>query len=88
MAWDDGDKGNPWRPGGDKGPADHDAIVRDFQRKLAGLFGGRRGGDDEGGPSISGGVIFTAIVVLGAMWGLAGLYTVDAAERGVVLRFG
>jgi membrane protease subunit HflK len=88
MAWDDGDKGNPWRPGGEKGPTDLDAIVRDFQRKLAGLFGGRRGGDDDGGPSIGGGVIGTAIVVLVALWGFAGLYTIDAAERGVVLRFG
>ena len=56
MAWDDEDKGNPWRPGGDKGPADLDAIVRDLQRKLSGLFGGRGGGQgaEPGGPSISG----------------------------------
>ena len=39
MAWDDGDKGNPWRPDKDKGPADLDAVVRDLQRKLAAFFG-------------------------------------------------
>ena len=27
MAWDDGDKGNPWRSDKDKGPADLDAVV-------------------------------------------------------------
>jgi membrane protease subunit HflK len=89
MAWDDGDKGNPWRPGGNKGPADLDAIVRDFQRKLSALFGGRGGGGGgEGGPSIGGGVIASAAVLLVALWALTGLYMVDAAERGVVLRFG
>jgi len=35
MAWDDGDKGNPWRSDKDKGPADLDAVVRDLQRKLS-----------------------------------------------------
>ena len=43
MAWDDGDKGNPWRSDKDKGPADLDAVVRDLQRKLAGLFRGGGG---------------------------------------------
>ncbi len=38
MAWDDGDKGNPWRSDKDKGPADLDAIVRDLQRRLVALF--------------------------------------------------
>ena len=49
MAWDDEDKGNPWRPGGEKGPADLDAIVRDLQRKLSGLFGGRAAGGKAAG---------------------------------------
>jgi len=93
MAWDDEDKGNPWRPRGEKGPADLDAIVRDFQRKLAGLFGGRRGGGagsggESGGPSISAGVLGFGAVVLVGLWALTGFYKIDAAERGVVLRFG
>ena len=89
MAWDDEDKGNPWRPRGEQGPADLDAIVRDFQRKLGGLFGGRRGsGGDSGGPSLSSGLIGFAAVVLVGLWALTGFYVVDAAERGVVLRFG
>ena len=86
MAWDDGDKGNPWRPRGDKGPADLDAIVRDFRRKLAAWFGGR-GGEGKR-PSVSPGVIGFAVVVLVGVWALLGFYTVDAAERGIVLRFG
>jgi membrane protease subunit HflK len=91
MAWDDEDKGNPWRPGGEKGPADLDAIVRDLQRKLSGLLGGRGGGGQGGGPgrpSISGGLVAIALVVLAGLWALTGFYTIDAAERGIVLQFG
>ncbi|HEY8522070.1 MAG TPA: FtsH protease activity modulator HflK [Gammaproteobacteria bacterium] len=91
MAWDDGDKNNPWRSGGNKGPADLDAVVRDFQRRLAGLFGGRRGGGGGprvGGPPLSGGLIGTALFLLVALWALTGIYVVDAAEQGIVLRFG
>jgi membrane protease subunit HflK len=87
MAWDDGDKGNPWRDR-EKTPADLDAVVRDLQRKLAGIFG--RGRDDGGsrGPSLNAGVALTALLLIAAVWALTGFYTVDAAERGVVLRFG
>lgn len=89
MAWDDDKKGNdPWRPKGDKGPADLDAIVRDLQRKLSGWFGGRSGGGGSGGNPISAGIIGVAGVALIGLWALTGFYTVDEAERGVVLRFG
>jgi membrane protease subunit HflK len=91
MAWDDGDKGNPWRSDKDKGPADLDAVVRDFQRRLSGLFrGARGGGGGRGAPdaSLNGGLVITGVLVLIAIWALAGIYKIDEAERGVVLRFG
>jgi modulator of FtsH protease HflK len=89
MAWDDGDKGNPWRPRGEKGPADLDAIVRDLQRKLAGLFGGGSGGGStDGGGAVGFGIVVAACIVLLGLWALTGFYKVDAAERGIVLRFG
>jgi membrane protease subunit HflK len=90
MAWDDGDKGNPWRPNGDKGPADLDAIVRDFQRKLSAFFGGRGGGrgPGSGDPKVGAGIVgFGAIIAVG-LWVATGFYMVDDAERGIVLRFG
>lgn len=95
MSWDDGDKGNPWKSNGDKGPADLDAIVRDLQRKLSGFLGGRGGRGDSGDGerfrptgSAGGGVIFGAIVLVIGLWCLTGFYQVNDAERGVVLRFG
>jgi membrane protease subunit HflK len=93
MAWDDGDKdkGNPWRSDKDKGPADLDAVVRDFQRKLASLFGGGRGGSggrSGGEQPLSAGLLGAGALLLVGVWALTGLYKVDAAERGLVLRFG
>ncbi len=90
MTWDDGDKGNPWRSDKDKGPADLDAVVRDLQRKLAGLFrgGGPGRGADGGDPGLSSGLAASAVVILGLVWLSFGFYRVDAAERGLEFRFG
>ena len=94
MAWDDGNNKDPWRPKGNQGPADLDAIVRDLQRKLSGLFGGKgKGGDGEGGshspgPRVGSGLIAFGLVALLGLWALTGFYIVDEAERGAVLRFG
>ena len=90
MAWDDGDKGNPWRSDKDKGPADLDAVVRDLQRRLAALFKGGRGSASRsgGGLSIGSGLVVGGALLLIAGWLGSGTYRVDEAERGVVLRFG
>jgi membrane protease subunit HflK len=87
MAWDDGDKGNPWRSDKDKGPADLDAVVRDLQRKLSGIF--RGGGVGRGGDhGVSGGLTASAFVIVMLVWAGFGFYRVDAAERGLEFRFG
>jgi membrane protease subunit HflK len=91
MAWDDGDKGNPWRSDKDKGPADLDAVVRDLQRRLAGLFRGGNGGGGRGaeaGPPLNAGAIGGVAVIIALVWASFGFYRVDAAERGVEFRFG
>ncbi len=94
MSWNDpDDKDNPWRSAGDRGPADLDAIVRDLQRKLSGLLGGRRGGNGaSGGGSgrrqASNGLISGALMVLVAVWAFTGFFQINDAERGLVLRFG
>lgn len=92
MSWNNDDNRNPWQNDRDRGPGDLDAMVRDLQRKLAGLFGGRgRGGRGNGAgrPGNGGrGMAATVIGVVVAAWAFWGLYMVDDAERGVVLRFG
>jgi len=88
MAWDDGDKGNPWRSDKDKGPADLDAVVRDLQRKLSGIFRGGGGAGRGGEQGLSGGLTASAFVIAMLVWASFGFYRVDAAERGLEFRFG
>jgi len=93
MAWNEpGKGGNPWNSGGRKeGPPDLDKVVRDLQRKISGIFGGRGGGSGSGGSS-GGAVAGAGLGLIGAaavvLWALSGFYQVDEAERGVVLQFG
>lgn len=89
MAWNESGNGkDPW--GNNKRPAgsnDLDRIIANFQRKLAGIFGG--GGDGEGGDNGNSALGFGLVVIIGlAIWLVTGLYRVDQAERGLELRFG
>jgi len=92
MAWNESGGGkNPWDRGRNDGPPDLDKIVRDWQQRLNAFLRGGRGGPRSAGPGTVQpntpllGVV--AVVVL-VIWGLTGIYQVDAAERGVVTRFG
>jgi len=91
MAWNESGNGkNPWDDRGNDGPPDLDKIVRDWQKKLNAMFGGKSGSGSGGGTAGgSGGPFFALILVVALIgWGLTGIFTVDSAERGVVLRFG
>jgi membrane protease subunit HflK len=91
MAWNEPGGGNkdPW--GGrsnDDGPPDLDEIARKMRERMSGFFGkkgGKGGGKGGGSKSFS----FSLIAVLAVVaWVLSGIYIVDPAERGVVLRLG
>jgi len=93
MAWNESGNGqnqNPWDRGkGNQGPPDLDKIVRDWQRKLSALFGGKGGGDGQGSGSGASGSMITLLLVLILLgWSATGVYRVNEAERGIVLRFG
>jgi membrane protease subunit HflK len=95
MAWNDPDRNrNPWGNRPDRGAADLDEALRNLQRRLAGMFGGRGSGGEGGGAGRDGGAAMrgfgagTVALVLVAVWAATGLYKVDAAERAVVTRFG
>src|SRR5258708_5243620 len=90
MAWNEpgGEKRNPWnRP--QQSQNDLDDVLRNFQRRLASLFG-------RGGGGVGGGQNFTnfnkglssSLVLIAAVWIGSGIYRVDAQERGIILRFG
>ncbi|MBK5962746.1 HflK protein [Thiocystis minor] len=101
MAWNEPGGGNqdPWsgKSGGDQGPPDLDEVVRKLQERLGGLFGGNKpSGNGSGGGSgigLPGGQFSSramAIIVgvLVVVWLASGIYIVEPAERGVVMRFG
>ena len=79
---DSGNGHDPWKRD-DDGPNDLDQIVREWQKRFGSILGGGGGGGR--GP---GGGGIALIVMLLIAWGLTGFYRVDAAERGVVQRFG
>lgn len=96
MAWNEPGGGkDPWSgKGGDQGPPDLDEVVKKLQDKFGGLFGGGNKSSSEGPSSISGGsgpgskTIAVAVIILIIGWLASGIYIVQPAERGVVLRFG
>ena len=88
MAWNDNK--NPW---GDKQstPPELDEVIKDFKNKFGGIFGG---GKPPGGsekvvqiPSPKGGFKYLILVAF-LVWIGFGVYTIDPAEKGLVLRFG
>jgi membrane protease subunit HflK len=94
MAWNEpgGNPGkrNPWgsnKP--EQGPPDLDEVIRNLQRRLSALFGGGTGGRGTGGSAPGRGFgLGTILLALATIWAFTGLYRVDAAERGIILRFG
>ena len=102
MAWNQPNGGgsgrDPWgNRGGQSGPPDLDDLLDNLQKRLRGLFrGGPQGGRPSGGGGGGLGVLRSigsrgaalVIVILLVVWGLAGIYIVEPAEEGVVLRFG
>jgi membrane protease subunit HflK len=84
--------------GPNQGPPDLDELWRDFNRKLSGLFGGRRGsgggygGNGGGGfqpdmksAGVGAGLIAIVVVVI---WMGTGIFIVQEGQQAVVTRFG
>jgi membrane protease subunit HflK len=88
--------------GGRNGPPDLDELWRDFNRRLSGAFGKKRGGpgnsgggDDGDGPNFPamtpgqfGGGIGLLLGLAAVVWFASGFYIVDASQRGVVMTLG
>lgn len=91
MAWNEPGGGNkdkdPWG-NNDQGPPDLDEAFKNLTNNVTSLFGGGRRRASGGGPGFSGATFGIGALVLLLIWGFMGVYTVDQAERGVVLRLG
>jgi membrane protease subunit HflK len=84
--------------GPNQGPPDLDELWRDFNRKLGGLFGGRRTGGGNGGyggggnfqpdmksAGVGAGLIAIVVVVI---WMGTGIFIVQEGQQAVITRFG
>lgn len=85
MAWNEPGGGgrDPWNAGkrGDGIP-----DVEELLKRLRARFGAGRSGSRPGGFGAGGFWLLAAAVL--ALWSASGFYSIDAQERGVVLRFG
>jgi membrane protease subunit HflK len=95
MAWNEPGGGgkDPWgNSPNNAGPPDLDEIVRKLQERVSGLLGGGKGGGSGGGGGGVGDISKRTIGIIAAVllvaWLFTGIYIVDPAERGVVMRFG
>ncbi len=78
-----------WGNRNNDGPPDLDEVLRQFSRKLNGLFGKSGKGDNQSPDSGNKRLAVLPIVGLVAViWFATGFYIVDQGSRGVVLRFG
>lgn len=80
------------------GPPDLEELWRDFNRRLSGMFGGKRapgGSNGSGGGGMSppgmkqvGGGLILIIVVVVLLWGASGFFIVPEGQTAAILRFG
>jgi membrane protease subunit HflK len=84
------------QPAGAGGPPDLDELWRDFNAKLAGLFGGRKGGeppnDGNGpkGPNLKAARFGVGVIaaVAFAIWLSTGFFIVQEGQQAVITQFG
>ncbi len=95
MAWNEPGKGgkdrDPWntnnKGGSNQGPPDLDEALKSLMGKL-GIGGGKGGSGSKGSGSLPAKGVGLAAALVIIVWFIAGFYTVNEAERGVVQRFG
>ena len=76
-----------WNDNNNQTPPELDEVIKDFKNKFNSTFGG--GSSGKSGASKAAKGSFKYILILAVIvWLLTGIYIVDPAERGVVLRFG
>lgn len=92
MAWNEpgGNNQDPW--GGNRnndGPPDLDEALKNFQKKINGLFGGKGGGGGSGNNGgVSGAAIVVGLLVVIIGYFALGIYQLDAKEEALILRLG
>ena len=78
-----------WNDNNNQTPPELDEVIKDFKNKFSNTFGGGGSSSNNTGASKMAKGSFKYVLILAVLvWLLSGIYIVDPAERGVVLRFG
>lgn len=92
MSWNDSDPGrpDPWKNKNNASPPDLDKLIANFINKIFKSLRVSTPGSAGGvtGSGVWGFLAMVVLIVLLAIWALAGLFIVNPAEEAVVLRFG
>ena len=76
-----------WNDNNNQTPPELDEVIKDFKNKFNSTFGGGSSGKS-GASKVAKGSFKYILILAVIVWLLSGIYIVDPAERGVVLRFG
>lgn len=87
MAWNDNKNQNPWG-GNNQTPPDLDEVIKDFKNKFGGVFGNKPSSDSQNTITPPTGGFKYLLILAVLVWMLSGIYIIDPAEKGVVMRFG
>ena len=76
-----------WNDNNTQTPPELDEVIKDFKNKFNSTFGGKSSGNSGASKAAKGSFKYIFILAF-IVWMATGIYIIDAAERGVVLRFG
>ena len=76
-----------WNDNNNQTPPELDEVIKDFKNKFNSTFGGKSSGSSSAGKAAKGSFKYIFILAF-ILWMATGIYIIDPAERGVVLRFG
>lgn len=77
-----------WNDNNNQTPPELDEVIKDFKNKFNTTFGGGSSSNNSGVSKAAKGSFKYVLILAVLVWLLTGIYIVDPAERGVVLRFG
>ena len=76
-----------WNDNNNQTPPELDEVIKDFKNKFNSTFGGGSSGKNGASKAAKGSFKYIFILAF-IVWMATGVYIIDPAERGVVLRFG
>jgi len=76
-----------WNDDNNQTPPELDEVIKDFKNKFNSTFGGKSSGNSGASKAARGSFKYIFILAF-IVWMATGIYIIDPAERGVVLRFG